>query len=704
MTIRSSLLGASALLAATILPAHAAPDSPGSNVSSSESGDRARLAALLAMPYASGLAGAARAPRLAWVERRGGVRNILVSDDGAAPRRVTAYTKDDGTDLWGLALSPDGGMLAFVEGGDPEYPDDTPPNAGNAPAGSRQMVRVVLPDGRIVTAGEGHAPAFSPDGRKLAFVRGGALLVGRAGGPARVVMTMAGTISALHWSPDGTRLAIEIDRGSHALIALWRDGPGDAAPTFLPAAMAHDQLPAFSPDGRSIAFVRARTPLLAAERGKGRFWSLQAYDIETGTERTLWTAPEGAGSRFWAPEGIGLAWTRDGRLLFPWEGSGWLRLCALPVASTPAARPTPACLTPDGAEIASYRLSADGTHLLYTANAGDPDHWRAWSLPLDGGPARALTGEDEQVMDLAPAGPAIAVMATGIAQPAHPEVLQATGRRVPAVPTPPAGFAFQTPAIVHIHSADGYDIHGQLFLPPAGTPGPHPALIFVHGGPKRQMLPAFNAMGYYSNAYIMNQAMAARGYVVLSVNYRSGTGYGLAFRDAPAIGRAGASEYGDVRAAGLYLRARPDVSAGRIGIWGGSWGGYLTALALARDSGLFAAGADFHGVHDLTDPDHPGLSPDEKRQTRELEWRSSPVADIAHWRAPVLLVHGDDDRTVAFEQSTLLARMLAARDVPFEDHALPGERHAFLRTQDWLRAYLWTMRFLDTRMPDGHTP
>lgn len=121
---------------------------------------------------------------------------------------------------------------------------------------------------------------------------------------------------------------------------------------------------------------------------------------------------------------------------------------------------------------------------------------------------------------------------------------------------------------MHFRSEDGFNIHGQLFLPPAGTHGPHPALVFVHGGPHRQMLPSFNAMGYYSNAYLMNQTLASRGYVVLSVNYRSGTGYGLAFRNAEGIGSTGSSEYRDVHAAALYLRTRSDVSPGHIGIWG----------------------------------------------------------------------------------------------------------------------------------------
>ncbi|NWN33611.1 prolyl oligopeptidase family serine peptidase, partial [Klebsiella michiganensis] len=87
-----------------------------------------------------------------------------------------------------------------------------------------------------------------------------------------------------------------------------------------------------------------------------------------------------------------------------------------------------------------------------------------------------------------------------------------------------------------------------------------------------------------------------RGYTVLSVNYRSGTGYGQAFREAPGIARDGASEYRDVLAGGRWLATRKDIDPQKIGIWGGSWGGYLTALALARDSTLFKAGADFHGV------------------------------------------------------------------------------------------------------------
>src|SRR5262249_59228799 len=115
---------------------------------------------------------------------------------------------------------------------------------------------------------------------------------------------------------------------------------------------------------------------------------------------------------------------------------------------------------------------------------------------------------------------------------------------------------------------------------------------------RRQMLPGWHYNYSYRNSYAFNQYLTSRGYVVLSVNYRSGIGYGTEFREALDYGAVGASEYRDVEGAGLYLRGRSDVLPGSIALWGGSYGGYLTALRLARASNLFAAGVGFHGVHD----------------------------------------------------------------------------------------------------------
>lgn len=679
---RRSVL-ALALLAGSVWKAGGADAAPLDAVGAAQ-----QIRALLAMPFATDLVGASAAPRFAWVEKRDGIRNILVADAAGAPKALTHYTQDDGTDLWGLALSPDGKTLAYVEGGDPEYPDDPSPTPDLQAFATYQTVYVVREDGRPVRVGEGWNPTFSPDGQMLAFIRKGALFIGPVGKVAKEVTAVRGNLTSLQWAPDGSALIVTLDRGSHAFIGLWRIRT--ASMMFLAPALAQDSLPAFSPDGRAVAFVREHKPLSERKGQKGSFWSLHVYNLENNTDHVVWTPPSGPGARFFAPEGSGLLWSDSAHILFPWEGSGWMRVCSVPASGTAA----PACLTPDKAEVSSYRLSLDGKTLFYTSNVGNLDAWHAWRLALDGSSPQRLTQNEDMETELAVAGNRVGLLAANAVQTIHPVVVTPEGQGKPLVsPQHPAGTHFVTPKVVVFRSEDGEEVHGQLFVPDDASQTPRPALVFVHGGPHRQMLPAFNGMGYYSNAYAMNQTLAAQGYSVLAVNYRSGTGYGEAFRNAPDIGRLGAREYRDVLAAARYLKARPDVDPARIGIWGGSWGGYLTALALARNSDIFAAGADFHGVHDMTEADKPGLSPEENRKAHELEWQSSPAADIARWHAPVLLVHGDDDYNVEFEQSTLLARLLSERGVPYEEHALPDERHAFLRMQDWLSAYTWMNTF-----------
>ena len=250
-----------------------------------------------------------------------------------------------------------------------------------------------------------------------------------------------------------------------------------------------------------------------------------------------------------------------------------------------------------------------------------------------------------------------------------------------------------------LSAADGMQIHGQLFLPRDAADGArHPALVFFHGGSRRQMLLGWHYMLYYSNAYAMNQYLASRGYIVLAVNYRSGIGYGLNFREALNYGAAGASEFNDVEGAGLYLRSRSDVDPARIGLWGGSYGGYLTALGLARASDLYAAGVDMHGVHDWN-TEIPTFAasykPGERTDFARLAWESSPLSSISTWRSPVLLIQGDDDRNVPFAETVDLAEALRKQGVPFEQLVFPDEIHDFLMHRTWLAAYHASSEFFD---------
>jgi dipeptidyl aminopeptidase/acylaminoacyl peptidase len=249
-------------------------------------------------------------------------------------------------------------------------------------------------------------------------------------------------------------------------------------------------------------------------------------------------------------------------------------------------------------------------------------------------------------------------------------------------------------------SEDGLEIHGQLFVPNGRTQS-GPALIFIHGGPIRQMLLGFHYMDYYHNSYAMNQYLASRGYVVLAVNYRLGIMYGRAFRQAPNSSWRGSAEYKDIVAAAHYLQTLPTVDRKKIGLWGGSYGGLLTALGLARNSDLFAAGVDLHGVHDwsvfLPHGENRPKAPDAE-QADKLAFSSSPNASVSTWKSPVLLIQGDDDRNVPFEQTVDLAQRLRENHVPFEQLVFPDEIHDFLLWKNWIAAYSATADFFDRKL------
>ena len=150
-----------------------------------------------------------------------------------------------------------------------------------------------------------------------------------------------------------------------------------------------------------------------------------------------------------------------------------------------------------------------------------------------------------------------------------------------------------------------------------------------------------------------------------------------------------------------YLQGLPFVDTKRIGIWGGSYGGLLTALALSRNSDIFAVGVDFHGVHDWSAVQRlfgeaANAAPD-AQQAMKLAYDSSPVAAISQWKSPVLLIHGDDDRNVQFQQTADLAQRLKAQHVEFEEIIFPDEIHDLLLWRNWVRSYKATADFFNRK-------
>src|SRR5881396_1961969 len=209
----------------------------------------------------------------------------------------------------------------------------------------------------------------------------------------------------------------------------------------------------------------------------------------------------------------------------------------------------------------------------------------------------------------------------------------------------------------------------------------------------------------YANDYGANQYLTSRGFIVLSVDYRLSVGYGQSFQFPDNTGARGATEYRDILAAGKYLQSRADVDPARIGVWGASLGGYLTALALGRNSDVFAAGVDIHGVHDrlpainATQLAHAmvgdGITESDLRQALKVEFESSPISAVPTWKSPVLLIHGDDDRTVDFRQSIDLERRLLEKGVKVEQLVLPDDVHDSLLWRNWKALATTTAEFFE---------
>jgi dipeptidyl aminopeptidase/acylaminoacyl peptidase len=666
---------------------------------------------VLSAPFPDGLVSAPEAGVVAWVYNDEGVRNLWVAvSPDFLPRQVTSYQSDDGQALSSLILTPDGNRIIFQRGGGPNAQGELPNPLSEVEGVETALWIVGVEGGEPRKLGTGSGPALSPDGSTLALTRDGAIwtLTLEEGAEPERVASLRGGPGSLTWSPDGGRLAFVSNRGDHSFVGVLHMDEKEL--DYLDPDLYMDRSPAWSPDGGSIAFIRSPYP-----RGFLPFtpvreflpWSIRLVDLESGEGRTVWRANQGPGSAF---RGVSarnqLFWGAGDHLVFPWEGDGWLGLYSIPITGGEAT-----ALTPGAFEVQYVSLASSGEFVLFSSNQHDIDRQHLWRAPVAGGaPEQLTTGEGIEWSPVsADESGAIAFLGSGPIEPARAEVLASTGERSKLLPDGAwdrfPSEELVTPSQVVFPGSDGLPIHGQLFLPRNHGEGEmHPALLFFHGGSRRQMLLGFHHRGYYHNAYAFNQLLASRGFVVLSVNYRSGIGYGLDFREALDYGAAGASEFNDVMGAGLYLRSRPDVDPDRIGLWGGSYGGYLTALGLARASDLFAAGVDLHGVHDwnvVIKNFVPSYEKEAHPEFAELAFRSSPMADLDGWRSPVLLIHGDDDRNVPFSESVDLAEELLARGVEFESLVFPDEVHGFLLHRNWLSAFTAALDFFERYLMVG---
>jgi dipeptidyl aminopeptidase/acylaminoacyl peptidase len=492
------------------------------------------------------------------------------------------------------------------------------------------------------------SPTWSPDSTRVAFIRRpgtpfglqahqGAGSIGNPDGPAYNPLT------ALRGSGRGGRGGRGRGRGQEG------DRPGDNRPGLYNSAFT---------GGYTLSFFVAD---VATDEAK-EFWHNRKDDHDfTAISAIRWTDAE--------------------HVIFEAEPQEWARWYTVRIKPDKTDE-QPVMLTPGEGTVEQTAVSPDGRFLFYATNAGDIERRHVWKVSTAGGAPEQLTkGETIETYPAALASGRVAVLGGDAKRPFGVGLVPAAGGTVNYVYPDLTSFPMDaevTPQLVVTKAPDGLEIHNQLFLPKDLKPGEkRPAIVFVHGGPVRQMLLGYHYMHFYHIAYAVNQWLASRGYIVMSVNYRSGIGYGKSFRTAPNTGGRGNAEYQDVLAGGKYLQSHPDVDANRVGIWGLSYGGVLTAQALARNSDVFKVGVDLAGVHlwgSSLDPEN-------------VSYRSSAISAIDTWKSPVLLIHGDDDRNVQFSQTTGLVQLLRAHGVYHELIVYSDDTHEPLLHKRYLHAF-----------------
>jgi dipeptidyl aminopeptidase/acylaminoacyl peptidase len=667
---------------------------------------------VLSAPFPSQLTAAHQGSRIAWVFAQRGAQNVWVADGPEfVLKQVTHYSGDTGQPIASLRLSPDGKSVVFARGTEVNGEGRSANPLAEAKQPKQQVWIASVESGEPRLLGDMGCEAegcediqIAPDGKWAVWETKHELWIASttvSPADAKQLTDIRSSVSSPQWSPDGAHLVATVGRRDHSLTAVLDVQGGVLQGVhYIAPSTDRDLAPQWSPDGGHIAFLRvggaeAKRPLIPQRVTP---WSLWVADAHTYTAAPIWKsgdAPRDSLPPFATEQ---LLFAADGKVVFSSEADGRNHLYS--IAATGGST---TLLTPGDYDVEEASLSPDKRSVLLSSNEDDIDRRHTWKVPVAGGSAPEALAKGDTI-EWSPVatgdGKELVCLGSSAVTPGLVYRLSGGARELITKDALPKDFPaaqLVIPKQVILKAADGLTIHGQLFVP-KGQSKPGPALIFTHGGPPRQMMLGFSYMDYYSNAYAENQYLASLGFTVLSVNYRLGIMYGHDFRDPPNACWRGAAEYQDVLAGAHYLQGLPTVDPKRIGLWGGSYGGFLTALGLARNSDIFAAGVDFHGVHDWSDflpswEEGAGSAPDLK-EAEKLAFSSSPNASIATWKSPVLLIQGDDDRNVPFSQMVSLVQKLRAQHVPFEEIVYPDEIHDFLLWKDFVRSYHATADFL----------
>ncbi len=395
-----------------------------------------------------------------------------------------------------------------------------------------------------------------------------------------------------------------------------------------------------------------------------------------------------AGEAGWMPD--------DERVWFLSERSGWVHLFA--------ARPgeEAQALTSGEFEVYSPLLGPAGNCWYLHTNRTHPGERHFYRMALDGGEMTALTGGPHWYeATLAPTELRMAVLRS---EPHRPPELYlsdlgatpGTRRLFPSISEEFRSCEWIVPDFVQFPARDGTMLHARLFLPVTGSEEHHSAVIFVHGAGYLQEVT--KGWSGYFREYMCHNLLASRGFTVLDIDYRGSKGYGRAFRTA-IYQDMGGRDLSDQVDGALWLIANHGISQDRVGIYGGSYGGFLTLLALFRHGEVFAAGAALRPVTDWAHYNSDYAAPilgGSPVQFPDVYRRCSPIYYADGLRGSLLIAHGMIDDNVQFQDSVrLVQRLIELKKEDWELAVYPLERHAFREPESWLDEYRRTLKLFE---------
>ncbi|MCA1618667.1 MAG: S9 family peptidase [Acidobacteria bacterium] len=608
--------------------------------------------------------------------------------------------------------------------------------ARGAKAADEEVERAVA---LMAKVGSANTPSFSPDGSRIAFVTNISGLpqvwtMPAAGGYPVLVTAFDDPVGFVRWSPDGGWLAFNVAPGGGLNEQVYVARPdGSGLRRLTEGGKENNFLGDWTRDGRHIFFSSNRRDpastdsylldvttgamkMVAENKGTGGIEdvsrdgrravvnrvrsrgdnNLYLLDLAGGKE-TLLTPHEGPGTFG------GAGFSPDGRTVYFASNKERDLIAFARVRLGEAGRPGPVEVVAarDDAELSGGVMNDAGTTFALVWNVAGRSELSFYDTASGRTtPGPKLPAEILGRLEFSKDGKRLAMVLSGASAPADIWVLDLAGKQFTQLTrSPHAGVDLTKlvrPELVRYKAHDGLELSGWLYRP-HGSKGPGPVVLSFHGGPEGQERPGFNST---------YQALLARGIGVFAPNVRGSSGFGKKFvnLDNGALRENGVR---DIKASVDYVVSAGIADPKRVGIMGGSYGGYMVMAGLADYPELFAAGANLFGVVNFetffkhTQPWMAAISKVEygdPEKEAEMLRRLSPIHRVDRVRAPTIVLHGANDTNVPVVEAEQVVDNLKRRGVPVEYVLFPDEGHGWRKTPNRIRAAVAIVKFFETHL------